>query len=565
MQRFILTAAGACLALALCACGAGAPATSDAAAANGRLTASLNSSDSINADGVRFLLSGPADALVLTAAGLSDTKAVYGRVYYDPQQEHFTGNTALPGADQLLMLFVDQPQDGYVEFGAVVPNYDVQPGLDGNLALSRLGFAPGAADVSRAASAASDPPNAQTDAITLQGTLDANNIPTLTWYEQLTGDSDNNGETNISDLSAMGKVLNGKHQPTDHNPTADADCNHDGQVTIADLTPMSKDYRHTLGGYYVKTGTTSTSFADLVQLPRTVQLPAAKAADGMELWTWTGTAALTANTYFQVEPYNADGTKRGLASANEVLLQPNLTITYTNVHITFDGADTWPAGRKATNGDYIVLLTENSVDNIDGNAEPFATESLQLKVTAEDVANPGTPLDITSSAYMGLADGGGLASVSLLSASRGKLTFHDRGRITVQTFAPGDFTQSDSISFDLETIDSLAITSASGASPQGIAAGGTLQFVATGTFDFDDTINGNEVQQDLTGYCAWGGTPDPANAGQFVLRPDIGALEAGTATSGDSISVYAEFPPTDNVTLFDNLKRSAGPFAVHVN
>jgi hypothetical protein len=181
------------------------------------------------------------------------------------------------------------------------------------------------------------------------------------------------------------------------------------------------------------------------------------------------------------------------------------------------------------------------------------------------VNNPGVPIDITDKAYMGLSEGAGLASVSLVSASRGKLTFRDRGKITVQTFAPGDFLESDTISFDLLSINSLAITSTSGATPQGISGGGTLQFVATGTFDMDNQSNGNEIQQDVTAYSAWGGQPAAGNAGDFILRTDIGAVQAGTAQTGDLLDVYAEFPPTDDVLLYDNLPRSAGPFTVFVN
>ena len=567
MQRLNLAAAGACLLLALCSCGAGGngPSSSSADSTNPRLAAQLDPATSINVNTAQLKLSGPLDSTVLTATGLADTKALYGRVYYDPQTQHYAGNTPLPGASNLLMLFVDEPQDGYVEFGAVVPHWDVQPGLNGNLGLSTLTFSPGAANVNRTVSADSNPPNAATDAITIQGSLDANNIPTLTWYEALTGDDDNNGETNISDLTAMSKVLNQTDTATDHNPARDADCNLDGQVTVNDLTAFSKDYHHTLGGYFIKTGTTATSFTDLVQVVRTTQFPTPKGADGMEKWTWTGTSALTANTFFQVEPFNRENTLRGTPSSNQLELQPNLTVTYTNIKLTFNGATTCPANRKASNGDYIVLLTENSVDNVAGNAEPFATENLQLQVTGEDVANPGVTLDITDKAYMGLSEGAGLASVSLVTATRGQLSFHNRGHITVQTFAPGDFTQSATLGFELMTIDSLAISSSSGDSPQGINAGGTLQFVATGTFDFDDVNNGNEVQQDVTGYCAWGGTPANGNTGDFILRTDLGAIEAGTAASGDSIDVFAEFPPTDNVTLYDNLKRSAGPFAVSVN
>lgn len=175
-------------------------------------------------------------------------------------------------------------------------------------------------------------------------------------------------------------------------------------------------------------------------------------------------------------------------------------------------------------------------------------------------------MDITSQAYMGLSEGGGLANVSLASATRGVLSFKDRGRITVQTFAPGDFTLADEISFQLMTIDSLAIVSGSGASPVNIGSGNDVSFTVTGTFDFDtDTTNGNEVDIDLTDFCNWGLLPDAGNTGAFNFRTDTAALETDNANIGDSANVVAEFPNTDDILLFDNRKRSTTPFVVNVN
>jgi hypothetical protein len=560
MQRLTLTFACALCALALFSCGANTTGFGGNHSASDSLTAVLTPEYSIDADNVQLAVTGAPDAAVLAATGLAGTKAIFGRVYYDPHSQHFQASTQL-ASEEVLTLFYDDPRAGYVEFAAVLANYDKKPGLDGTLQIAHLTFAAGAADLTRAVSITTDLPE---DAVTLQGSIDAANVPTLTWKEGLTGDCNNNGEVEIGDFQPFGIWFRTLPDPVDpaDSEARDCDFNGNGEVEIGDITNMGKNFRAILEGYWIQTAPTAAGpFVDFEQFPRATMFPAPARQDGEEIWVWTG-AALTADTHFRVQPYH--GTDRGIVSENTVLLQPILTITYTNPQISFVGAPTWPANRTAANGDYLVIATELSVDGTVGNAEPFATESLQLVVTAEDVNNPGVPIDITDQAYMGLSEGAGLAAVSLVSASRGELTFRDRGRITVQTFLPGDFTQNDSISFQIMTIDSLTMTSTAGTSPVSVASGTDVPFTVTGKFDADTTTTGNEVNVPLTAFVNWGTLPAGSNVGTFALQTDAGTLNTDNAQAGDTAQVVAEYPNTDDITLYDNRKRTTAPFVVNI-
>jgi hypothetical protein len=111
----------------------------------------------------------------------------------------------------------------------------------------------------------------------------------------------------------------------------------------------------------------------------------------------------------------------------------------------------------------------------------------------------------------------------------------------------------------------MSITSGNGNSPVNVGSGSNVQFTVTGVFDWDSVTNGNELSAVITGFSSWGLTPAVGNSGNFRLRTDTGVLQTSAAQSGDSALVYAEFPNTDNVLLFDNKKRSTAPFTVTIN
>jgi hypothetical protein len=125
---------------------------------------------------------------------------------------------------------------------------------------------------------------------------------------------------------------------------------------------------------------------------------------------------------------------------------------------------------------------------------------------------------------------------------------------------PGDFGKTASASFVLLSIQELALA-ADTTSP---SAGGTVQFTASGTFDWDGVENGNEIVEDLTSWCNWNAVADPESA-PFSIDTLAGSLNTEGGASGAEIVVRCEYPRTENVTLYDEQRRLSNPVVLSVN
>jgi hypothetical protein len=512
--------------------------------------------------------------LAVHAAQLNGTKALYGSVAYDPQQYHLAGG--LPAeltADDALLLCVDKPAEGRVIFGWVLANYDTKPGLSGDLELCRLRFASGAAEVSKVTAKA---PAGGDNHFTISGSIDnATNIPTLTWLEQNSGDGDDNGEVNISDMTPLGQSLGKPTSGPGSSQARRADYDRNGEVNISDITFLGRNLGTVLTGFAIFSGPTAGSLTEQVRFPRTTMFPnPLNAASGELTWIWVG-PAITHDTVFQVQPYDAAGAL-GLSSDNTVALTFNNPVpVITGLDsVTFPGATTW---FNQVGTDFTILLTELSVDPIAGNAENLTgvVEQLQLQGMVTTDKDPG-PVDGTERLIWYISEGAGLAQVSNATGTKGLLTFHwkdadnndvhgDRGRIVVEAQIPGNFNNKKSIAFDLMTIDSLELQlTAGGTGPTAVNAGQDVALKAMGTFDFDSVINGNEYTTELTNFVNWAALVNPDGT-DYSINTNSGVLDTTGAASGAQIRVTCEFPRTDNVTLFDDVKRVSNFLVVNIN
>ncbi|MCH7471437.1 hypothetical protein IIA79_00595 [bacterium] len=512
-------------------------------------------------------------ALRLYARELQGAKALIGRVDYDPASFHYVGSepagdSRLAGRDahppDRLLLCIDQPAESTVYFGWVLTNYDLRDGITGNLDICRLLFAPGPANVSKVTS---KPPEGNGNAFTISGSLNEANVPTLDWQEAMQGDGDNNGEVNIADITPLALSFGATPNPVNpaDSQARDADYDGNGEVNISDITPIGLNFGATLAGYVILSGPGAASLAELEELPRSIMFdPKPSTPDGELFWDWTG-GAITEDTAFRVQPYDNDGV-RGRESDNVVTLVfvPEVKAITDIVSITFSGSDTWPAD----NGDFVVLITELSVDDIDGNAEMIdqLVESLQLTATVEFDGDPADVGDGTSDVLWYLTGGPGLATVGNDFATKGMLTFHDRGRIEITAQVPGNFLLSETIWFVLLSIEGVELElAAGGGGPVNVDIGEGVSFQATGTFDWDGLDNGNEVTRDLTAYCNWACLPGPANGGICQINTGLGALITDGAASGDTYRISCEFPRTDNVTIGNNIKKVSEYLTVNIN
>jgi len=559
------------------------PHASSSSMDNDRLafSATLDEQASIGAASAQVTLEPAASAegtlaLTLHAGQLSGTKALIGSVEYDARQFHLAGG--LPAeltSDDALLLCVDKPAEGRVYFGWVLANYDTKPGLSGDIELCTLRFASGAAEVVKVTAKA---PQGGDNHFTLEGSSDPDtNIPTLTWLEANAGDGDDNGEVNISDITPLGASFGKTPSPTlpADSQARDADYDKNGEVNISDMTPLGRNLGTILTGFVILSGPTAGSLTEQLRFARTTMFPGVlNAASGELTWVWTG-PAITSDTFFQVQPYDATGAL-GQASDNTVQLifnNPIPVITGIDA-VTFDEAPTW---FDNVGTDYTILLTELSVDAIAGNAEnmPGVVEQLQLKGMVTTDQDPA-PIDGSENLVWYISEGAGMASVSNAPGTKGLLSFHwkdaqnndvhgDRGRVVVEAQIPGNFNNKKSIAFVLMSIDSLVLElTAGGGGPLAVNAGQTVPLKATGTFDFDNVANGNEYNADLTSFVNWAALVDPAGT-SYSINTNAGVLDTTGATSGAQIRVTCEFPRTDNVTLFDDEKRVSNFLEVNIN
>ena len=534
-----------------------------------RISAALDQQSSIGAESAELELLPVASSSGMTeyrlrAANLSGAQALYGTISYDPRALQFAAGDAAAFVDDGVRLFVAEPEASTIHFGWVLASAAGKQSIDGSIELGTLRFGAGFAD-----RVVSVPPTGEggNNQFTLSGLVQETGEPVLSWFDTNDGDGDNNGLVTISDLTPIGQQI-GRSVPaetTDPNwgVIFRADYDGNGLVTIADLTPVGQNFNKQLSGYVVQSGPSEINLTDLTTLERVEEFGAVGTGDGQLTWSFTG-AVLTETTFFRVVPIDSSG-NRGRPSDNVVQLEPNAPPIeeITDItDITFTGSESWPTD---ANGNFIVLLSELSVDGIAGNSESFAPELLDLAATVEFNDDPGNTGDGTEDLIWFLSEGAGLATINNTAGSKGELEFINRGQIEITAQVIGDPLLTETIGFVLLSIDSLALElAAGGTGPANVASGTDVAFEVTGTFDWDGLDNGNEVTQDLTDSCNWGLLPDAGNTGSFSIDTDNGVLNTDAADSGDSVQVTCEYPRTDDITLGDNTKRTSNFVTVNV-
>jgi hypothetical protein len=541
----------ACLALTSCGMqsvavgergtSAGLLAILDQASSSGTQNASLN----IDAAGL------------LRATGLAGAKYIYGTVKYNPAQQHFTGSSAPESADSLVIA-LDDSAAGLVHVGWVQSNFDRKGGVSGDLVLMSLSFADGPSMPLRTVSG---PPVGEANAVTLTADTAVDNEPVLLWNEEHSGDGNNDGVISVQDLTPIGLFFQQDTQPSDTDAKRDADYNKDGKVTVQDLTPIGLNFQDRLAGYAIFAGPDGSSLVEIDRVDRADEF-SGTVPQGVLEWDFQP-PTITADTVYRVQPFDNTGALGELSNTVSVDFVQTIPEIVQIVDITFPGSDTW----LKQGGDFTVILTELSVDDVDDNAEAIdiLVEDLQLQANVLVQGN-AVPQDGTEDVQWVLTGGGGLADLSNAAGSKGQVSFNDRGRVEITAHLTGNFAEAATITFRLFTIDSLGLELAGGGTgPTNVAAGTDVAFTATGTFDWDSIDNGDELDRDLTGFCNWGLLPGGTNTGTFSFNTGSGTLITDDAASADLARIFAEFPGTPEVTLFDNLRRSSDLIDVNIN
>ncbi|MBN2081991.1 hypothetical protein JW859_07270, partial [bacterium] len=377
-----------------------------------RLTAQYDSAPSI-ADNAVLTLAEQDGGYLVSATELAAAKVLFGRVEYDTASEHFVGSTPADLADDHLSICVDRPELGVVEFGWLITNFDEKPGLNGSLDLMRLDFADGAAEVVRRASAAPGGPYNHILEGEISGSLDEDNIPSLRWAERHAADGSNDGLVAVSDITQIGQQFNEAPGQTfiAGSKACDADYNRDGLITVNDITPIAQNLGAVLAGYAILTGPDTANLTEYTRVDRTTMFPTTPTTtDGALEWTWTGLTAIDVDRRFWVQPYDSSGTLGEWVSDVGILLQPeNPDNTIGAIH-----GITVPAGLPTDGeGNYIILISEwavddiwsiNEDDEIEGNAEDFSFDAIQLTATVEYNEEPGVHYERTTGLIWYLSD-----------------------------------------------------------------------------------------------------------------------------------------------------------------
>ncbi|MCH7472097.1 PKD domain-containing protein [bacterium] len=217
--------------------------------------------DGARADGYSLLVSerGGETVVIVSVSGAVELKALYFDLGYDPERYRpikVEPGGALDGGDgwdDLLTLEVFEER-GRVYYGQVLARYQEKDGFSGSGVLASVHFMRERAPFTRLASEA---PISDASAADLAWEGD-NDI--LAWHYYSQGDYDQNGETNVADLTRLGANfgVKGPFDPTTSLALIDGDGN--GELSITDLTPIGVNFRRVVGSYNIYGSASETDY-----------------------------------------------------------------------------------------------------------------------------------------------------------------------------------------------------------------------------------------------------------------------------------------------------------------
>ena len=520
-------------------------------------------------------------ALVISVDDSERTEAVTLDVSYDaaelcPQRAEFHG--LLGDGTQVLSLSVLDHAERIALGEAAIGGY-VPAALKGDFATLHYTAGP-ARNVSAMGNFAHSNPAGVAEVIreipNLVGVSDTDaETATVTWTAGWhVADGDSNSEVNAADIVPIAQKF-GASTGTDWSSVV-TDYDRNTETGAPDLQPIALYYTNKTVEYLVEAsddadGAARTTVATLnFVTDQQAKTTPVTAGDLRTIYPWyqvvfNASSAMTYETLNSLDANENESVRVWITPSYPTGLTTTGTASFVTLtvgtpepEVVITGID---VGLPATvvldqEGDnYLVLLTERSVDSVAGNVESFTYESIPLEA-AVTTSTPVDPPLTAEDLIWSVVDGGGLAEVSNEPGEKGTLTFHNRGLVTVEARAPGSFLVTDTISFLLLSIDSLELELTDGGTgPVDVTPGSTVGFKAIGTFAVDTTLGPVTKTLEITPYVGWG-VLNPMEA-PYVLNTATGELILTSTPSGVALSVTCEFPLTDNVTLYDNQKRSS--------
>ncbi len=482
------------------------------------------------------------------------------------QTAEYTGGL---GEDDVLSLIIQS--GGAVHLGAALIHGDEREGASGDIRLFKVEFAPGPAAVAKSVCKAL---SGSENAVILSGSIDGSNAVTIEWDEINRGDGDNNGTVSIADITPIavnfGRSVGGGANEEENNRILLADYNDDGDVKISDITPIAVHFGESLVGYnlLVREGPTG----DFVLYPddptpddptvtRDSINPDPEPTDGRLHYSVT-TTPIEGQWYFRVAPVDSEG-NTGQTSFN--------TLTFEGV-TNIISMELLPPGSE----DPWLVITEEAIDEIEGNEQPFARPTMQLTAMAM-VEGKEEPVDVTNRVEWYIESGTGSASVGNdQDLNKGLVTGIDIGVATITAYQEGNFEASASFTLPVYAISDVLLRVEGQTDPEDVTVdlGDTVDFEAIGIFDDNDANSDDYIEIDITPYVSWAigrpqidpGPPPVYEAGSFVMNTEEGWLittDPGLE-AGFQAFVTAIFPPeaVDPVTIGNGFRANSNMITV---
>ncbi len=449
------------------------------------------------------------------------------------------------GEDVVSAIIARSPE---VHLGAAIINLGKRKGMSGECELFTLVFEPGVDTPFKVSAKA---PGTSANAVTITGTINVQNQVTLRWSELNRGDGNNDGKVTIADITPLARNFN--DSTTDgQGDLADvlADYDNNGTVGITDLSSLAMNFNNELKGYDVQTGTMSTG--PFTRIPnsgtpadptvlRTDINPNPQPDNGPLQYVYT-TQPIDGIVYFRVIPKDPQGNE-GVGSESNVLMMQSLANILSLTIEPPAGEDSW------------LVLTEEVVDMVVGNEQPFAKNTIQLSAMGM-VEGETNPVDVTNSVEWSLESGSTFATIgNTKDTNKGLLTASDLGVVSVLVRKSDDFTVSASIQIPVYAIRNITLRVVGQTTPAdvSVAKGTPVILEAICIFDDNDADNADTKEITITPFVSWAigrpliapGPPPVYEAGAFNVYTQTGTLVTTDAglQPGFKAFITVVFPP----------------------
>lgn len=433
-----------------------------------------------------------------------------------------------------------------VNLGAAIINLTEREGVSGDRELFKLVFEQGRETRPKAVN---KPPSRPENAVVITGTISPQNRVSLRWTENNIGDGNNDGSVGVADVTPL--AMNFNHLTSDgQGDLADvlADYNGDGKIAVSDVTNLAMNFGHQLLGYDVQTGATATG--PFTRIPNST-VPASPTILRTDINPSPGpthgplqylyqTTPIDGIVYFRVVPKDTPGAE---GTVSNVLQMESLANILSMAIEPPAGVDPW------------LVITEEAVDTVAGNEQPFARASIQL--TAMGMVEGETePIDVTNMVEWSLETGGTLATIgNTVNVNKGLLNADDVGVVRVLARKNDDFTISAILEIPVYSIFDITLRVEGQTDPAdvSVARGTPVNFEAIGIFDDNDGSTADYLEIDITPYVSYAigrpivtpGPPPVYEGGAFDINTQTGMLI--TTDTGLQVGfrafVSAIFPP----------------------